>query len=71
MLTTIDNPYDPRVDYARWNQFDLDNGYNTAGYLARILQNYEMIDEEYSQQSIEEAQQSIIDNDMLGIYKII
>lgn len=71
MLTTTDNPYDPRLDYNKWNQFDVDNGYHTASYLARVLQNYKIIDEDYPQESIDAAMQSIIDNDFLGIYKII
>lgn len=71
MITTVDNPFNPREDYLQWNQWDIDNGYNTASYLARILQNFETVDDEYTSQSIEEAQQIMIDNDMIGIYKII
>ena len=71
MLTTVDNPFDPRTDYNQWNQWDIDNGYNTASYLARILQNYEKVDEEYSKSSIQEAMQEIIDMDMINKYKII
>ena len=69
MLTTMDNPFDPRTDYNLWHQWDEAQGYNTASYLARILQNFEKIDEEYTIEAIDEAQQSIMDNDMLGIYK--
>lgn len=71
MITTIDNPFDPIKDYNKWNQWDIDNGYNTASYLARILQNFKMVDDEYTSQDIREAQQTIIDNDMLNVYKII
>ena len=71
MLTTIDNPFNPKENYKAWNLWDIDNGYNTASYLARILQNFKMVDDEWSQQSIDEAQKIIIDNDMLGLYKII
>lgn len=71
MLTTIDNPFNPKENYRAWNLWDIDNGYNTASYLARILQNFKMVDDEWTQESIDEAQNIIIDNDMLGVYLII
>lgn len=71
MLTTIDNPFNPKENYKAWNLWDIDNGYNTASYLARILQNFKMVDDEWTQESIDEAQNIIIDNDMLGVYLII
>ena len=71
MLTTIDNPFNPKENYKAWNLWDIDNGYNTASYLARILQNFRMVDDEWTQESIDEAQNIIIDNDMLGVYLII
>ena len=27
MITTVDNPFNPREDYLQWNQWDIDNGY--------------------------------------------
>ena len=71
MLTTIDNPFNPKENYKAWNLWDIDNGYNTASYLARILQNFKMVDDEWTQESIDKAQNIIIDNDMLGVYLII
>ena len=71
MLTTIDNPFNPKENYKAWNLWDIDNGYNTASYLARILQNFKMVDDEWTQESIDEAQNIIIDNDILGVYLII
>ena len=71
MVTTIDNPFNPKENYKAWNLWDIDNGYNTASYLARILQNFKMVDDEWTQESIDEAQNIIIDNDMLGVYLII
>ena len=36
-LTTEDNPFNPFEDYDEWNAFDVRKGYNTASYLARIV----------------------------------
>lgn len=36
LLTTIDNPFSPFTDFARWYQEDLRLGYNTCGMLSRL-----------------------------------
>ncbi len=36
MLTTSDNPYNPFTQWDEWNVFDMEKGYNTCSYLARI-----------------------------------
>ena len=34
MLSTIDNPFNPFVDFDSWKNFDEDQGYNTCEYLS-------------------------------------
>ena len=36
MITTKDNPFDPRIDFAQWYAWDVAQGYNTCSYLARV-----------------------------------
>lgn len=35
MLTTVDNPFDPFTEFVAWFKYDMLNGYNTCGLLAR------------------------------------
>lgn len=37
MLTTEDNPFDPRTHYQQWYAWDVAQGYNTCALLARIV----------------------------------
>lgn len=46
MITTIDNPYDPKEDFSKWYQWDIENGYNTSEYVARLA-GYDANDDEY------------------------
>lgn len=41
-LTTPDNPYDPFKDFDKWNEFDTDHGYCTAGLIARLMPDEEI-----------------------------
>ena len=36
-LTTVDNPFDPFEQFALWDLFDHEKGYNTKERLARIV----------------------------------
>lgn len=36
MITTVDNPFDPRDDFRVWDQWDRAQGYNTSSYLDRV-----------------------------------
>lgn len=69
MLTTFDNPYDPFEDFENWFLYDIEQGYNTCGYLARISNTNSDLPDSVNNERIEEAIDEILANDFLGIYK--
>ena len=50
MLTTYDNPFNPFEQFSSWFLFDVEKGYNTCSYLARIAK----LSDEMSQQEEDE-----------------
>lgn len=68
-LTTIDNPYDPFDDFERWFLYDVEKGYNTCGYLARIARTSSAFTDDENEAEIERAIDEIIKNDFMNIYK--
>lgn len=70
-LTTLDNPFDPSVQWDEWKRFDEDQGYYSSEYLARIAKvSDELSDLDYLQ-AIEQAVDEICRLNVLGIYKKI
>ena len=69
MLTTFDNPYDPFEQFTQWFLFDVEKGYNTCSYLARIAN----FPDDATQKEIDEENERAIDEiikyDFLNIYK--
>ena len=70
-LTTIDNPFNPFVDFDSWFMFDIDKGYNSCAYLARIAKTSDSLSDEENDEEIERAIDEIIKYDFLNIYKKI
>lgn len=69
-LTTFDNPFDPFDDFTQWLLFDNEKGYNTCGYLVRLLADLpDDLSEVEEEQEKEKAIDTIIANDFLNIYK--
>lgn len=69
MLTTIDNPFDPFEQFTSWFLFDVEKGYNTCGYLARIVNEIEGASQKEENEEIERAIDEIIMLNPLPIYK--
>lgn len=69
MLTTSDNPYNPFDDFENWYSFDTQKKYFTSEYLARIANTSEDLSEIDEIEAINEAIDSILLLNPLGIYK--
>lgn len=68
-LTTFDNPYDPFDDFTSWFLFDVQKGYNSCSYLARIAKISDELSEQEINEEIEKAIDEIIKYDFMNIYK--
>ena len=69
MLTTIDNPFNPFEDFDSWLQFDIEKGYYSCSYLARIAKTSDQLSDYENNLEIERAIDEIIKLDFLNIYK--
>jgi hypothetical protein len=69
MLTTVDNPFDPRQDYISWYAWDVEQGYNTCSYLARIAKLSTELPQMFQESEIEQAMDEIIAVHDGGLYK--
>lgn len=70
-LTTIDNPYDPRLEYNKWMIWDETNGYNTQNYVARLMGAYVDTEDDELIMLKDRAIAEIIDADVTGVYYVI
>lgn len=68
MLTTIDNPFNPFVDFDRWYGFDITQGHYTCEYIARIAIDGALLTDEERSDEYNRAIQWILDNDVFGLY---
>nr|DAE24008.1 MAG TPA: hypothetical protein [Siphoviridae sp. ctoiA13] len=68
-ITTVDNPYDPIDNFNEWFLFDIEKGYNTCGYLARIAKTSEQLSDSENDEEIEKAINEIIKYDFMNLYK--
>jgi len=69
MLTTIDNPYDPFTEYLEWFAYDIRMGYNTVGYLGRMVVSSPDLSEDDQDLAIEQAIDFIVEENVNGMYK--
>ena len=67
-LTTNDNPFDPFEQFDSWRLFDIEKGYYTCEFLARIINISDDMTEKEIDAEIERAIDEIIKQDFLNIY---
>ena len=68
-LTTIDNPFDPFDQFDSWLTFDLDMGYNTCAYLARVARTSDSLSDSENEREINRAIDEILKYDFMNLYK--
>lgn len=69
MLTTIDNPYNPFVDFDRWFEYDEVTGYKSCERIAKLAKvNSGMSNDEIAE-AIENAIDIIIANDFTNLFR--
>lgn len=69
LLTTVDNPFDPRTHFRAWYTWDIAQGYHTCSYLARVLADNDDFPDETNDRLVEEAIDEIIAIHDGGLYK--
>lgn len=67
-ITTLDNPFDPFEDFKAWFLFDVEQGYNSCAYLARIARTSDQFSDEENAREIERAIDEILKYDFTGLY---
>lgn len=68
MLTTIDNPFNPFDDFDSWFRFDTAQGYNTCGYLGRIILTSDSLSDADQEQARMDAINEIVRINPLGVW---
>lgn len=71
MLTTEDNPYDPFTQFDEWNAFDMQKGYNTCSYLARIAYTSDDLSDLDNEIALTQAMKEIVEFNLTGNYKLV
>lgn len=68
MMSTVDNPFDPFTDFAKWLSYDTEKGYNTCGLVARLAQTSSELSEDQGVEDVEAAIDEFIAIDPLHLF---
>ena len=71
MLTTIDNPFNPFIDFDDWLQFDEDKGYFTNQFLARVVTSSSELGYTQQENLIAAAIEEIVEENVNGMYRVV
>ena len=67
-LTTNDNPFDPFEQFDSWRMFDIEKGYYTSEFIARLVNFSDDMTEKEMDEEYERAIDEVIKRDFLNIY---
>lgn len=68
MLSTKDNPYNPFENFDEWYRYDMDQGWDSSGRLARIAKLSDDMSDEETDSEIERAIDEIVKHDFLNVF---
>lgn len=68
MLTTMDNPFNPFIQFDEWKAFDEGKGYYTCAYLARIVKGSDELSDADLSNAIKIGIKEILSFNLLGNY---
>lgn len=68
MLTTIDNPYNPFIQFDEWLDYDTLMGYDSCGYLARVTITSDALSDTDKALAIDTAIDEILHYNINGLY---
>lgn len=71
MITTVDNPYDPRTQFDDWNSWDVRSGYCTLALLARITRSSDDLSDADQRLAIDQAIEEIVRENVSGMHRKI
>lgn len=71
LLTTVDNPYHPALEFDEWYKFDIEHGYYTAARLAKVAKTSIHLTDAENQRIINGAVNDFIRLDERGLWKRI
>lgn len=71
MLTTVDNPFNPFVQFDEWFALDLQLGHNTCGLLARLTHTSDGLSDRDQELDVQSAMRDLIRLNPLGVYKLV
>lgn len=69
MLTTVDNPFDPFIQFDEWFSWDTQAGYNTLSFLDRIAKVSSDLSETDQSLAIKEAIDEIVEENVSGMWR--
>jgi len=68
MLSTIDNPFSPFNEWDQWYAFDEAHGYDTTGFLARLVNGAEDLSDSDQREAMNETINEIVKENISGNY---